>query len=548
MDDLKNDPFAGLEQEQIPIEVIIGFVEEYMPGYMTTTVEGEKFMPVLFSVLQQESGHLQFVKSGGREQSFGLFQIRWQYADGRPVHMEGISKMPGWGPQWNKPVQDMTPEEYNEFLVKITDLDFQFQYAKVLMDSGKNPFSHWRGYRNPDTGETPYKVHMPNYQQQWSLLEGKSYIDAKNNYQGPVLDDTSINPGGAVYPGEGVYEEGLGEAESNIGLQDTTNEEKWITVQKYYGPNAYDPETNTWDETSPEFNRFRQMYPTLELDAVLQNPAWTDQFMGDYAKASRGSGMYNPFTAGALTGTGTTADAIMFSIYDRFSRSLSYYSDMPASAIETTVVRYLGSPKSMSKMLQTIEYLQEKYPEMRLPEMIDYVAEVMAEGTLDAEGNFQTWGYRIPSFVAAKEEELSGLNEIIGRKVESNLLSLDLDLVDQIRNGWIDFKIANPNAQIDLATYAQQSIEMTDEYKTLFSRKPNALTNQEYISQYMTPVSAVMPAGDPNYTSILGASMALGGSTSAAGTAAFFGSPEVAMTDTYTQTVNNTAERLGKVL
>lgn len=50
-------------------------------------------------------------------------------------------------------------------------------------------------------------------------LEGKSYIDNKNNYQGAVLPDTPI------YPGEGVYDEGLTEAASDIGLADTTNEE-----------------------------------------------------------------------------------------------------------------------------------------------------------------------------------------------------------------------------------------------------------------------------------------------------------------------------------
>ena len=541
MDDLRRDPFEGVEQEAIPIEVIIGYAQEYMPGYITTTVDGENFMPVLFSVTQHESRHKQFVKSGGAEQSFGFFQIRWQYADGRPVHMESISKMPGWGPQWNKPVQDMNDQEYAEFLVKITDLDFQFQFAKVLMDSGENPFSHWAGYRDFETGRQPYKQYMPDYQQQWSLLEGKSYIDNKNNYQGAVLPDTPI------YPGEGVYEEGLTEAESDIGLADTTNEEKWSIVQQYYGPNAYDSETNTWDETSPEFARFRSIYQGAGLSDVLGNQAWEDQFAQDYSAASRGSGMYNPFRAAALSGQGTTADAIMFSVYERFVRSLNNQG-LSAPAKETTVVQYLSSPKSMSKMLQTVEYLQEKYPEMGLPEMIDYVAEVMAEGTLDSNGDYQTWGFRIPSFVLAKEEEMAGLNEIISRQVEAKLIYSHPEIVDQIRNGWIDFKIANPNAQIDLSTYAQQTIEQTDEYKTIFQMKPAMFSEEQWLSQYINPVSQVMSAGDPNYTSIVGASAALGGSPNAAGTAAFFGSPEVAMSDTYTKTVNSTAERLGKIL
>lgn len=541
MDDLTKDPFEGVEQEAIPIEVIIGYAQEYMPDYINKTVDGEKFMPMLFSIMQHESRHKQFVKSGGSEQSFGFFQIRWQYADGKPVHMEGISKMPGWGPQWNKPVQDMNKEEYAEFLHKITDLDFQFQYAKVLMDSGENPFSHWAGYKDFETGRQPYKQYMPDYQQQWSLLEGKSYIDNKNNYQGAVLPDTPI------YPGEGVYDEGLTEAESDIGLADTTNEEKWSIVQQYYGPNAYDPETDTWDETSPEFARFRSEYKTNDLSKILKNPAWSDQFAQDYSAASRGSGMYNPFRAAALSGQGTSADAIMFSVYERFVRSLNNHLDN-ALAKETTVVQYLGSPTSMSKMKQTIEYLQEMNPEMGLPEMIDYVAEVMAEGTLDSNGDYQTWGFRIPSFVLAKEEEMAGLNEIISRKVEQRLLSPHPEVVDQIRNGWVDFKIANPNAQIDLSTYAEQTIQQTDEYKTIYQMKPAMFSPEEWLSQYVTPVGQVMSAGDPNYTSVVGASAALGGSPNAAGTAAFFGSPEVAMSDTYTKTVNSTAERLGKIL
>ena len=541
MDDLTRDPFQGVEQEVIPIEVIIGYAQEYMPGYINKTVDGEKFMPMLFSIMQHESGHKQFVKSDGAEQSFGFFQIRWQYADGRPVHMEGISKMPGWGPQWNKPVQDMNEQEYAEFLHKITDLDFQFQFAKVLMDSGENPFSHWAGYRDFETGRQPYKQYMPDYQQQWSLLEGKSYIDNKNNYQGAVLPDTPI------YPGEGVYDEGLTEAASDIGLADTTNEEKWSIVQQYYGPNSYDPETDTWDETSPEFSRFRSIYQGAGLSDVLGNQAWADQFAQDYSAASRGSGMYNPFRAAALSGQGTSADAIMFSVYERFVRSLNNHLDN-ALAKETTVVQYLGSPTSMSKMLQTVEYLQEMNPEMGLPEMIDYVAEVMAEGTLDSNGDYQTWGFRIPSFVLAKEEEMSGLNEIISRQVEQKLLNPHPEVVDQIRNGWVDFKIANPNAQIDLATYAQQTIQQTDEYKTLYQMKPAMFSEEQWLSQYVSPVGQVMSAGDPNYTSIVGASAALGGSPNAAGTAAFFGSPEVAMSDTYTKTVNSTAERLGKIL
>ena len=112
----------------------------------------------------------------------------------------------------------------------------------------------------------------------------------------------------------------------------------------------------------------------------------------------------------------------------------------------------------------------------------------------------------------------------------------------------IDFKIANPKAQIDLSTYAQQTIEQTDEYKTIFQMKPAMFSEEQYLAQYINPVSQVMSAGDPNYTSIVGASAALGGSPNAAGTAAFFGSPEVAMSDTYTKTVNSTAERLGKIL
>ena len=34
MDDLTKDPFEGVEQEAIPIEVIIGYAQEYMPDYI----------------------------------------------------------------------------------------------------------------------------------------------------------------------------------------------------------------------------------------------------------------------------------------------------------------------------------------------------------------------------------------------------------------------------------------------------------------------------------------------------------------------------------
>jgi hypothetical protein len=82
--DITQDPFEGWAQDPIPVEIIIGYAEQYFgdkPYFNQTfihpnTKEEHTFLELLLAITSAESNHLQYVDAVGSESSYGLFQIK----------------------------------------------------------------------------------------------------------------------------------------------------------------------------------------------------------------------------------------------------------------------------------------------------------------------------------------------------------------------------------------------------------------------------------------------------------------------------------------
>ena len=198
----RRNPYESYPQEIISPDVIAGYTKKYLDKYMKTKVEGKAFMPLLFSVIHHESaGMNKWIKARGTEGSFGLFQINWR------VHSENIIKN---YPQFKAAgIQDMDISEmdettYADLVELMGDLDFQFSYARTLMDNrdanSDNIFADWNAYNGGG-----YAQHFNNYVsvvQPYENMNDADLLNLANSYTSGPVNPPGSDPIGGTDPAD----------------------------------------------------------------------------------------------------------------------------------------------------------------------------------------------------------------------------------------------------------------------------------------------------------------------------------------------------------
>ena len=555
MVDVNVDPFEGWEQEPVPISVIVGYAYQYLPDYISwTDPDGEAFMPTLLSVLDVESGFNQFIKSNVEgEASYGLFQIHWPSAKSNE-YGTGITQQFPQFEKFNKNVSEMTPEEYQEFLPLITDLNFQFTWANILMNQGKKDgliFQDWSAYNNGS-----YKTKINLHNNEWASIKNNPkefYSSARDGYTPNPQWNNVTNFGGDL--------EGFEPADT--GMQDNapvTNEDKWKAVKAYYGGQYYDIENDQWLEGYQGYSGYQEWLDKYGnfLDDKREDPENSsvsdylnntfDQgkiLFDEWNSVSKQEGFLNPFSLNNLRRSPSTADIVMSAVYNRFLRS-AQNAGFGSVTAQMTTLGHLAHPSAINKMRRLVTQFQASYPNGDMQEMIDHVAEGIANGYANENNQRIKWGFNMPSFKDANAQEIQGMNQQIGDTVSSVLLGDYPNLTDKIRNAWRDYRIVNPNTSVSLNDFAMPFIKKHQKYNQIYLRKPKGMSESNYISQYQQAVGSAMSTGNQAYNRFVQSGASMGSTQQEAYTSARFGGgAKVSMGDAARNDRRSIIERIG---
>ena len=553
MIDMTKDPYEGYPQTIIDADTIVGYAYKHLNKYLRTKVMGEDFLPVLFSVIEHESGGFnKYVKAAiESESSYGLFQINWGahhdtiYNNFPQFREAGIS---------NTDVKNMSPEQHAKFIDLIADLDFQFQYAKYLMDirsgMGDNIFSDWSAYTDYPTrkdGSGPYKQYM------------KKHIPPSNIYlqkdERELLGFAQQNDtgGGSAPSGNPNDLSQYDPASSNMFTgEPTAPEEQWKQIKQYYGKDFYDYETDKWLTGAEETAGFKEWSFIMEAGTIgnpdttysefLENTAGDVRGIVDdtFGKVTAQTGFYNPFRIAALSGPPTVADTVKIAVYDKYLNS-AINQGFSRTVAESLALGHLANPFVIDIMNRAVTRGLESG--LALPEMVDQVSQAAASYTSNNET--KSWTYRLPVFKDARIPEQNAIAQRINDKVSSVLLINDPGLTDQIKRSYTDYKIMNPNTQVSIEDFAMPFIKDTRRYNRIYQQKPPQFSEEQYIGQYSSAVGGVMGLGDPNYNNAVTSSASVGATNQETQTAATFGSPGVGLGDTFRDKVSALGERIG---
>ena len=549
MVDVNVDPFEGWEQEPVPVEVIVGYAYEHLNDYINWKDDnGNAFLPTLLSVLHVESAGLkQFVKAAGSEESYGLFQIYW------PSHKQRISQQYPQFSKFNKNVSDMSQEEYAEFLPLITDLNFQFTWASVLMNQPGHIFSDWSAYNDSSYIDDGF---FEKYNDRYVTIKKtpKSHYEAAaSGYIPKPQWENNPNLGGGLEDFE----------PADTGMQDNTpvtNEDKWKAVKAYYGGQYYDIENDQWLEGYQGYSGYQEWLDKYGnfLDDKREDPENSsvsdylnntfDQgkiLFDEWNSVSKQEGFLNPFSLNNLRRSPTTADVVMSAVYNRFLRS-AQNAGFGSVTAQFTALGHLAHPNAINKMRRLVTQFQASYPNGDMQEMIDHVAEGIAIGYANENNQRVKWGFNVPSFKDANAQEIQGMNQQIGDTVSSVLLGDYPNLTDKIRNAWRDYRIVNPNTSVSLNDFAMPFIKKHQKYNQIYLRKPKGMSESNYISQYQQAVGSAMSTGNEGYNRFVQSGASMGSTQQEAYTSARFGGgAKVSMGDAARNDRRSIIERIG---
>ena len=551
---MTKDPYEGYPQTIIDADTIVGYAYKHLNKYLRTKVMGEDFLPVLFSVIEHESdGFNKYVKAAkDSESSYGLFQINWGvhhdtiYEDFPQFREAGIS---------NTDVKNMSIDEHAKFIDIIADLDFQFQYAKHLMDirsgMGDNIFSDWSAYTDYPTrkdGSGPYRQYMKKH-----IPPSNIYLNKDERELIGFAQQTDAG-GPKTYGVTGdlsTYEP----ANSNMFTgEPTAPEEQWKQIKQFYGKDFYDYETDKWLPGAEDTEGFKQWSVTfsngLEGDNDLSYSEYLDNFGSvnaasekvdeTFGKVTAQTGFYNPFRLSALSGAPTVSDTVKIAVYDRYLNS-AINQGFSRTVAESLALSHLANPYTIDLMNRAVTRGLESG--LALPEMVDQVSQSVTSYTNNNEN--KSWIYRLPEFKDARIPEQNAIAQRINDKVSSVLLIDDPGLTDQIKRSYTDYKIMNPNTQVSIEDFAMPFIKDTRRYNRIYLQKPPQFSEEQYIGQYSSAVGGVMSSGDPNYNNAVTSSASVGATNQETQTAATFGSPGVGLGDTFRDKVSALGERIG---
>lgn len=546
------NPYSNTEI--IDNDVIAGYAYKYLGKFWNKKVDGEDFLTILYSVLEVESGFNKFIKSRENETSYGLFQINWGDKTNRNNIYNNYPQFREAG-LMNVPVEEMTFDQHNTLAELMSDLDFQFHFARFLMqdkeDRNLNLFSDWSAYTNnpPVNGTGPYKPLMTKYSQVSNPYKNEnpaSLIKFFDNYTptGPA------NP-----PGVTRDLSQFDPANSNMFTgEPTPPEEQWKQIKQYYGKDFYDYETDKWLPNFEDTEGFKQWSLTfdngLEGDYDLSYVDYLNNFGSinaasekveeTFGKVTAQTGFFNPFRLSALSGPPTLADTVKIAVFERYASS-AFNQGFPKSSSEALALTHLANAYTIDLMNRAVTMGLESG--LALPEMIDLVSQSVASYTNNNET--KSWTYRLPEFKDARIPEQNAIAKRINDKVSSVLLINDPGLTDQIKRSYTDYKIINPNTQVSIEDFAMPFIKDTRRYNRIYQQKPPQFSEEQYIGQYSSAVGGVMGLGDPNYNNAVTSSASVGATNQETQTAATFGSPGVGLGDTFRDKVSALGERIG---
>ena len=552
MTDITQDPFEGWEQSPIPVEIIIGYAEQYFgdqPYFNQTfthpdTKEEHTFLELLLSITSVESnGHLQYVDAGGSESSYGLFQLNWhahKSALTSPAYMDDLSL--------NKEIREMTEEEHKKVLEYVSQLPVQFRYAKELFDQNKNTkygiWQPWTSYSQhfADPNRSYLKA-MKQTQQNLSALppyDRQEWIMNANQYVGNPQFESSLGDWNTQGTQGDVEEPPSGLRGSGGAL---SQEEMWNSVLMWRLGPAYDPETGEIDTDSEEYKDFLNTYPSTEWAQIENDADGMAAFKSDWSLLSQSQGFQNPFTT--FIGQPTFADAVLQSVYNRYVMSANL-GGLDQYASQSYALSYLIP--AISKMKKDIATAQKNRPEWGLTDIIDYVSSSASEYLSPLNNTVKTWEFRMPDkdYIYGKQDKY--LNEDINKTINETLFYDNPELVHEIREGYKEYRIMNPNATTSIRDFAMPYIKQTGRYKTIYNQKPAYFSEKEYMARYTSAVNNILPTGSDQYEGVLTGAAALGSTQQEAQTAAMMSGIDVATGDAFSRKVQDTTMQLSKML
>jgi hypothetical protein len=551
--DITQDPFEGWAQDPIPVEIIIGYAEQYFgdkPYFNQTfihpnTKEEHTFLELLLAITSAESNHLQYVDAVGSESSYGLFQINWHAH--RDVltgenYMNDLSL--------NKEIKEMTEEEHKKVLEYVTQLPVQFRYAAQLFDQNKNSdygiWQPWTSYSEhfADPNRSYLKgmkqakqtvAGLPNYNKNEWIMNANQYV-GNPQFESPLGDWNQSN---VLDTGEG----GMPPSGLKTSGGAVTQEEMWNSVLMWRLGPAYNPETGEIDTDHENYAEFINTYPSTEWGQIENDADAFNQFKNDWSLLSQSQGFQNPFTT--FIGQPTYADSVLQAVYNRYVMSASM-GGLDQYAAQSYALSYLIP--AITKMKKDIASAQRERPNWGIGEVIDFVSASVSQYVSPLDDNLREWDFRMPDmdYIHGKRDRF--INEDIKKTINEILFYDNPGLVDEIREGYKEYRIINPNATTSVKDFAMPYIKQTGRYKTIYSQKPAYFSEREYMSRYTSAVENILPTGSDQYGGVVTGAAALGSTQQEAQTAAMMSGAEVAQGDVFSRKVQDTTMQLSKLL
>jgi hypothetical protein len=510
------------EQSQpVPIEVIVGYAEQYFADYIGTQVtitdgEGNEtqydFLPYLVSILQVESNLDLYAASevdqnddGVYEASFGLFQINWENEEGQIAHAPTIvDKMirdgviqPAEKSAYLQNFENLNEDQVNIIVQYMSGIDIQFEIAaeiyknrKQFPEGSNGDFQDWGARLSPTTAT--------NYEQNVNIVSGltQQEIQAAMSTFTPTPINFDIQ-GQSAYDDPRAPMADIGatasEAEPKDKLQFLYNE----IVLPSVDPNvSYDANNTFMNFVTTYFDQADNLTDQEMMDlyssGVISDPMVSKgasvAINQQYNNLAGNAVFRNPFLLSSQTAEPTLANAVLGEVYQLFKQNAGANGILDPSYLATTFL--MPRLPAMRRAVQS--YLDANgnfIPGYTFKDVVIDIADLSS-------GNGRDWQFgSLPDY--GNPEDLYDKNQL--RNTATGLVSRILlddnpNFVNKVTQDYTDYLIANPTSKVDFNTYVYNAIKNTGRYKSIYKNKPEGITEDQYISIYNNAASVASPA------------------------------------------------------
>ena len=562
------------QSEPVPIEVIVGYAEQYFADYIGTQVtitdgEGNEtqydFLPYLVSILQVESQLDLYAASevdqnddGVYEASFGLFQINWENEEGQIAHAPTIvDKMirdgviqPAEKTTYLQNFENLNEDQVNIIVQYMSGIDIQFEIAaeiykgrKRRTDGNNGDFEDWGARLSPTTAT--------NYEQNVNIVSGltQQEIQAAMSTFTPTpinfdrLGQSAYNDPRAPMADIGAT---ASDAEPKDKLQFIYNQEVLPSVD----PNLpYEQVKVFSDFVSDYFDQELGGLTEQEMQDLYSSGVLTDTMVSKGAtlaisqryNALAGNAVFrNPFLLSSQTAEPTLANAVIGEVYQLFKLHAGANGSQSPDFLATAFLM----PRLPAIRRAVQAYLDPNgnfIPGYTYKDIVNDIADL-------ASGNGRDWEFgSIPDY--GNPEDMYDKNQL--RNTATGLVSRILlddnsNFVNKITQDYTDYLIANPTSKVDFNTYVYNAIKNTGRYKSIYKNKPEGITEDQYISIYNNAASVASPADQQG---LVAAQAMAGGTPETTGRVAQFtesGTRSNAFINGIEQSAQNLSRLLGK--